>query len=173
MAAVLMTVLVGASSSDIARADDPDFSNVPDILNGRRHLLRVDDLALAGAWNPNGDALGALLQTSDSTITQATSSHLNAKPGLGTGDCIGSNQLNSVAAGGRMFNLGHDVVLSAVAVNDTLKGVFCQAVAFLDPDSLPIQADNPGVFGLDFSGVITQVYAVVADFTGMGTMRWS
>jgi hypothetical protein len=149
----------------------PCFSDVPDILHGERHLLRIDDLVVTGVWNPNTQALGALLPTSNTTITQATSSRLNVSIG---GTCASSPETvdslsNAVAVGGRMFNLDHDVVLSAVAQNNRTNPNFepnCDVVVFADPDGLPV----PAIFvpsGFAYSA-ITQLYAAVADFTGDG-----
>ena len=47
---VILAALLGVAvcASPTAFADDPDFSNVTDILNGQRYLLHTDDLMLTG-----------------------------------------------------------------------------------------------------------------------------
>jgi hypothetical protein len=68
---------------------EPDYSNVDDILNGRRHLLRTDDLAVTSS---NGDFY---LTTADSLVTNIV--FINA---LGA---------SAVIRNGRLFNLPYDV----------------------------------------------------------------
>src|SRR5262245_47622031 len=50
------------------------FTNVSDILNGQRHLLRTDDLLIAGQFGRV--FAGAILETSNSTVTASTASSL-------------------------------------------------------------------------------------------------
>src|SRR5437867_3918615 len=50
------------------------FTDVTDILNGQRHLLRVDDLVIAGQFGST--FAGAILNTANSTITAARASSL-------------------------------------------------------------------------------------------------
>ena len=45
MAIMFMMLLASVGSGGLAWAADPDFTKVTDILNGRQHLLRTDDLA--------------------------------------------------------------------------------------------------------------------------------
>ena len=67
MAMMFMMVLARVFSGGPAQAADPDFTNVPDILNGWRQLLRTDDLALIRRTQTG--ASGSLLLTDNSHIT--------------------------------------------------------------------------------------------------------
>jgi hypothetical protein len=80
-----------AASPQATPTPTPDYSNVDDILNGRRHLLRTDDLAVASS---NGDFY---LTTADSLVTNIV--FINA---LGA---------SAVIRNGRLFNLPYDVPL--------------------------------------------------------------
>lgn len=81
-------------------AGTPDYSNVNDILSGRRLLLRTDDLAVFAMGTGNT----SILQTTDSSITDATNS-------FSTGvDSIQSSATQT----GRMFNLSADVIVNFV-----------------------------------------------------------
>src|SRR5262245_15954141 len=67
-ATALIAILPGPPA--IAQLDpcvpgQPCFTNVSDILNGQRHLLRTDDLLIAGQFGGDGGVFaGALLDTS-------------------------------------------------------------------------------------------------------------
>ena len=52
------------------------FTDVGDILNGQRHLLRTDDLLIAGQFG--SVFAGAILDTSNSTVTTSAASSLPA-----------------------------------------------------------------------------------------------
>jgi hypothetical protein len=78
-----------AASPQATPTPTPDYSNVDDILNGRRHLLRTDDLAVTSS---NGDFY---LTTADSLVTNIV--FINA---LGA---------SAVIRNGRLFNLPYDV----------------------------------------------------------------
>ena len=58
VATLLMTVLAGGLFGDTARAADPNFSQVTDILGGQRHLLRDDDLVFGEVPNFTRFVLG-------------------------------------------------------------------------------------------------------------------
>jgi hypothetical protein len=87
-------------------ASQPCFKDNDDMLNGRRHLLRTDDL-IVGIGTPGvGERhFSELLFTENSTIV--------AKSELGpfqlTGDLSGT-----VVAGARLFDTPHDVAVSVV-----------------------------------------------------------
>jgi hypothetical protein len=50
MVTMLMTILATVLSGGLVGAADPDFTNVTDILNGRRHLLCNDDLVVTATF---------------------------------------------------------------------------------------------------------------------------
>src|SRR5262249_61949703 len=79
------------------------FTNVSDILNGQRHLLRTDDLLIAGQFG--GVFAGARLDTSNSTVTASAASSL-------TGDNACTWGSFRAAASARMVNLNLDVTIS-------------------------------------------------------------
>ena len=58
-------VLASALSGGLARAADPDFTHVTDILGGQRHLLRTDDLFIAGVIEGSGGVVAAGAGSSD------------------------------------------------------------------------------------------------------------
>lgn len=135
-------------------AGEPCFTNVSDILDGRRHLLRTDDLVIAGQF---GDlSAGAILNTNDSTVVfQALSSFLVVNPSS-----------NPTVARARLFDLDHDNAVSAVCAPPIASP--CQLLLFIDPDEglpkgLPIDTDFGSIFGFGF-----ELFSAAADFTGDG-----
>ena len=100
-AGIALALLVGVLSGGSAGAQ-PDFTNVTDILNGRRHLLRTDDLVVA--YQAGSGVLGNLLLTDTSQITSNTASSL---------DVSGSVSTPTVTAA-RPFDTPYDVAVSAV-----------------------------------------------------------
>ena len=100
-AGVVLALLVGVLGGGPAGAQ-PDFTNVTDILYGRRHLLRTDDLVVA--YQAGGEVLGNLLLTDTSQITSNTASSL---------DVLGNLTAPTVTAA-RMFDTPYDVAVSAV-----------------------------------------------------------
>jgi hypothetical protein len=158
-AAVLMTLLVVAPHSDVAHAADPDFTNVTDILGGQRHLLRDDDLIVfhnfcGFSCTPSS----FVLQTSDSTITQAVRSDAPWEPPLG-GSVPG---LDTALAVGHMFDLPNDMV-AAVGTQDN-NGTLSLSYYIYDP----VQGTNVSgtvPTGLPYGDVD---FVGMADFTGDG-----
>jgi hypothetical protein len=100
-AAVLLNAVV-LSRPAPAQAD-PDFGDVDDILHGRRHMLRTDDLVV-------GYRLGrSLLLTQESTITNANARTL----------ADGTNKFTwPTVVGARMFDMPSDVAVTLVEDND-------------------------------------------------------
>ena len=137
------------------------FTDVTDILNGQRHLLRVDDLVVAGQFGST--FAGAILNTANSTITAARASSL---AGLANG-CPGA--LPALASA-RMFNLNHDVTLSASGSCSSGITVVFQLSAYVDPDAdLPKPYTMQTSFGdASAPGFPFRILSVVADFTGDG-----
>jgi hypothetical protein len=135
------------------------FTDVTDILNGQRHLLRVDDLVVAGQFGST--FAGAILNTANSTITAARHRAWRALPMRAKG--------RSALASARMFNLNHDVTLSA-------SGAVPQALPLSSsypPMSIPTRTYQPYTmqtnFGdTSFPGFPFRILSVVADFTGDG-----
>ncbi|MDQ3649663.1 MAG: VCBS repeat-containing protein, partial [Acidobacteriota bacterium] len=87
-------------------AGTPDYSKVDDILNGRRHLLRTDDLAFIVADTGNFK----ILQTTDSAISHESGFIFGSTP----------PQSSSATQIGRMFNLSADVVVTLFGVSPTI-----------------------------------------------------
>jgi hypothetical protein len=138
------------------------FTNVTDILNGQRHLLRVDDLVIAGQF---GNAYaGAILNTSNSAITASRASSLAGNIGLPGDLCPEGVFTTTVSA--RMFNLNHDVTLSAACVPQAFP---YQLSVYVDPDpSLPKGLPISTSFGAGFVPSGFQLLSTAADFTGDG-----
>jgi hypothetical protein len=141
-------ILASLPSDRLAWAADPDFGNVTDILGGQRHLLRDDDLIVFHNFcgflcTPSS----FVLQTSDSTVTQAVRSDAPWDPPL-TGTFPG---LDTALAVGRMFNLPNDVV--AIVGTQDNNGTFILSYYIYDP-----------AHGTNLSGAIPR-----ASRTGMST----
>lgn len=138
------------AAPDPCIAGEPCFTNVTDILNGRRHLLRTDDLAFAGAFQVGGaGGAGAILQTSNSSIT--STSFTNFEPNITS---LGSNP---TIANARMFDLDHDVVVSTV---------FYPSGGFLDLFlDLAVTSPEPSSF-FGGTGRNSLLLSATADFAG-------
>jgi hypothetical protein len=99
----LLLALSGAVSSvRPARAQtDPDFSNVSDVLQGRRRLLPVDDLIVTSPTGSGGAVNNVVLPTSNSSIGTPVSYPITSAsvPSFSTGV-------------GRMLNLPRDIIFT-------------------------------------------------------------
>lgn len=132
-------------------AGEPCFTNVSDILNGRRHLLRTDDLVIAGQFgNLNG---GAILNTNDSKVVSQAGSSFS----------ISAPSCNPTLARARLFNLDHDNAVSAVCAPNSFPYLLS---LFIDPDEglpkgLPIGTNFGSIGGFS-------LFSAAADFTGDG-----
>jgi hypothetical protein len=172
VAGVALAVLVGvlggdpeawaqAAGPDPCRAGQPCFTDVTDILNGRRHLLRKDDLAVAYQVGPLGDesvSLASRLLTDTSTITSNTPSSFGTN----------GNNSNPVVIGGRLFDTPDDVAVSAVlaaglqwfidgATGGIAEGALVHATG--DPRLLAAAADFTG------DGYDDLIFFAAADFS--------
>jgi hypothetical protein len=89
---------------------DPDFGKIDDVLQGRRNLLRNDDLVILGNTCQTSRSScyvrKALLQTADSKVvkTEASSMLTGSYP-----------RSNGALALGRFFNVPNDVIVTVVA----------------------------------------------------------
>ncbi len=72
-AAIAVPVLLAAIFSAGARAQAPDYSNVDDFLNGKRTLLSIEDVVIAGTAPP---AANGTVELNSFTLT-STNSQLN------------------------------------------------------------------------------------------------
>src|SRR5262249_43972880 len=139
------------------------FTNVSDILNGQRHLLRTDDLLIAGQFG--GVFAGARLDTSNSTVIASAASSLT-----GNNDgCLEFSPTFRTAASARMFSLNHDVTMS-VACAEGISA--CRLSLYFDPAPdlpkgmlLDTSFGNGGLHGGSFT---FQLFSTAADFTGDG-----
>src|SRR2546430_12396413 len=100
------------------------FTNVSDILNGQRHLLRTDDLLIAGQFG--GVFAGATLDTTNSTVTASAASSLTGNNNA----CPDFSPTFRTAASARMFNLDHDVTMSVACAGGFPYGLSL----YFDPD---------------------------------------
>jgi hypothetical protein len=110
VAALALALLVGALRGGPAGAQ-PDFTDVADILNGRRHLLRTDDLVVNFYVNFEGvppSNEGDLLFTSTSQITSDTPTAMD------------SGVTTPTVTAARLFDTPYDVAVSAVFGNNNL-----------------------------------------------------
>ena len=137
------------------------FTNVKDILNGQRHLLRTDDLLVTGLFG--NSFAGAILSTTNSAVSASRASSL----GGSIDPHLDNPPILKTAAGARMFNLNHDVTLS-VACAQAQQGCANGTLSlFLDPDAnLPKGLPLNTLFGAQFQP--NQILSTTADFTGDG-----
>jgi hypothetical protein len=134
------------------------FTDVADILNGQRHLLRTDDLLIGGLFGSSFS--GAILDTTNSAVTAAAKSSLAGN----NSQCVDFTPTFRTAASARMFNMNHDVTMSV-----SCWGGFPYTLAlYFDPDpELPKPLYVNTNFG-DREDNGFQLMSVVADFTGDG-----
>jgi hypothetical protein len=164
--ALLLAFCGGTQAADPPPA--PDFSNVTDILNGARFLLRDDDLlTLSVEPQSSGPGEQALVRSFFTSQGNVTSS----------GGPLVANQIDHASqvsgysasmAMGRMFDLGRDfgVVLAPSSFGGATQAFW--AVTLTDTNLVP-NATIARV-GLDFGGPTSASGAKVlaADFTGDG-----
>jgi hypothetical protein len=146
---LLLALWAGVPGDRLTWAADPDFSNVSDILNGRRHLLRTDDLVFGyqGAFG--------LFPTQDSAIV---SGDVNLQV---LND--GSDRYSQPAVvGARLFNIASDVAVTLVEDrnNDLLQWRLDTSSATVASGTvgLPVNLPDPASF----------LSVVAGDFTGDG-----
>jgi hypothetical protein len=125
----------------------PDFTHVTDILNGRRHLLRTDDLVVGigapGVISPGQNSGRKILFTEDSKLSDRGFRGFNV---------IG-NFSAPVVAGARMFDTPYDVAVTAVYERQTHQLYWFldvpPALGILGPSGvtpLPPVVQDPGSF---------------------------
>ena len=148
LAGIALALLVGVLSGSPTSAD-PDYTQVNDILGGRQHLLRTDDLVIAYTA---GGPKGALQLYSNSQITSASSTILVPDPGNTLSD--------PVVTAARMFNTPYDVAVTLVYHRpqqqllwrlDTSAGTVASDTVFLTA-SLPDPNSFLSVVAGDFTG---------------------
>jgi hypothetical protein len=159
VAGMTMMALLGALTGSLVWAADPDFSNVSDILGGKRYLLRQDDLVFTSTQIGTDQH-----QTAVATLysTNSTLAFRQTVPWGVAGGGVNYAQANSRTAVGRMFDLPNDVVAT-----------------FAQPDSsnpTGVNVYDPGTGTVSFSRlsydslqpVDSTDAAVMADFNGDG-----
>ena len=108
---VALLIALGLSSVNPAPAQaqsGPDFSNVDDILNGTRYLLRIDDIVFGyqGAFG--------LFTSQDSTLTRSNDMLFSLNDG--------TNRYSQPAVvGARLFNTASDVAVTLVYDRDNVR----------------------------------------------------
>ena len=109
----LVTVM-GVLKSSSVLADDPDFTNITDVLSGKRQLLRVDDLAVVADLQPRPS-----VQVTNAVVLQTDNAKI-VKPLLPDtpGGAVGGYGPPSRVAMGRVFNLANDVVAIALGFSE-------------------------------------------------------
>ncbi len=134
------------------------FTNVSDILNGQRHLLRTDDLLIAGQFG--AVFAGAILDTSNSAVSASAASSLAGNNNA----CLDFTPTFRTAVSARMFNLNHDVTMSVACVLEDFPYTLS---LYFDPDpDLPKPLFVQTGFGSQSGNF--QLLSTVADFTGDG-----
>ncbi|MEP7037588.1 MAG: hypothetical protein ABI891_04535, partial [Acidobacteriota bacterium] len=107
-----------------APSGEPDYTNVDDILDGRRSLLRSDDLTLVGRSNSDDNLDFRVLKTSNSEITDVSPRFIPPAIAPGRVDSL-STQM------GRMFAFEADVM--ATAYTNTSAGRRIMGVSIYSP----------------------------------------
>ena len=121
LAGMTMMALLGAFTGGLVRAADPDFSNVTDILGGKKYLLRQDDLVFTSTQiggPPAATAIAPLYSTSSTVSFNGTT----VPWGVSGGGANGA-QGNFRTAVGRMFNLPNHVVATFAELDVPVLGV--------------------------------------------------
>lgn len=135
LVAAILTVALGAVP---ALAQSPDFTDVDDILEGRRVLVDVADL-LAVEPHPNGSGSSTtpsrlVLYTDDGKIVSETASSDGVRNCEPSNSCI--NPFPQQERIVRLFSLPHEVKVAAVATANAT-GTDCQG-----PNNLAIRVDD-------------------------------
>ncbi len=158
-ASVGETKLAGQLGGTPAQGADPDFSNVSDILGGKKYLLRQDDLVFTSTQIETSQH-----QTAVATLYSANST-LAFKETVPWGVVGGVNyaQGNSRTAVGRMFSLPNDVVATFTQPGDPTPAAGANVY---DPGTGTANFTS-GPYG-GFQVVDSVDAAVMADFTGDG-----
>ena len=159
VAGMTMMALLGAFTGGLVWAADPDFSNVSDILGGKKYLLRQDDLVFTSTQVGTSQH-----QTAMATLYSANSTlaFRQTVPWGVAGGGVNYAQGNSRTAVGRMFNLPNDVVATFTQpdnVNPTGVNVYDPGTGTVSFSRLPYNSFQP---------VDSTDAAVLADFTGDG-----
>lgn len=124
----------------------PDYSKVDDILSGRRHVLRTDDVVINA--NLSSDFVRQYtLQTADSQPTNVSDDTLLDTSTLGF---VGPKL-------GRMFNMSTDVSVSAAYANDNIDVIVASGGLTIQKGLVPLTVNVDSVAALE-----------LADFTGDG-----
>jgi hypothetical protein len=151
-----------------ARAQEPDYSDTPDILNGQRNMLRADDLALvyqdvAAAAPYTNTVYTNILLTQNSQVAQAQFFTATATSGV----ALPGTEVQ--AAIGRMFNQATDITaVAAVEANVPNNGGVALFVTFFDVANNRSQRVLLGSANPAFGGSATPLSVLMADFTGDG-----
>jgi hypothetical protein len=131
-----------------ANADGPDFSNVNDILNGRRTLLPMDDIVVT-LQPPNNPVSVYINQTRFSGFGDQVSYEVTQGPD------------SFVTRVGRMFYTPYDVTATFTTGALTLNYFFEDQ--FYIGEQFPLSANAP----------VNQDQLAIADFTGDGLMDFA
>jgi len=157
-AALVATVLSGGSASA-----QPDYTNVADILHGRRHLLRTDDLVVAYNVAANEDE-GNLLLTSKGAVSSVLESTFGV-----AGLTFGTASYPTVTAA-RMFRTPYDVAVSAAVASQGVNSTLAYSFDATPNDGSPaLQVLDTLLTGIATDGTGPPVlYSAAGDFTGDG-----
>src|SRR5262245_31588616 len=145
---ITLVTLLGGLRAGVGEAADPDFSTVSDVLDGRRFLLRSDDLVA-------GQIAGFR------TVTLLTSGLRVASQSIATivtGPCGGQAPQPPPfrTRVGRLFSLDHDVVVSLAPLSTAGPGcVGTPNMAFYVQD--PRNAANDSQTSIAISPNATQI----------------
>lgn len=138
IAPALLAACAWASTPRLAHAQsDPDFTNVSDILQGRRILLPVDDLVVSSQPGASTSGVGnIILQTTDSQIASQIPYPITGSP------------VPAFATGvGRMFNRPRDIIFTVTEAGANVRD---QGVT---DQGFPISQSHPvGLVMADLNG---------------------
>ncbi|MGH8499385.1 MAG: hypothetical protein ACRERV_11355 [Methylococcales bacterium] len=147
IAITLLSALAFLSNSRPAFADDPNFSNVDDILHGRRRIFPVDDLVVTSS-GPKNPVNATIVRTENGSFGALNRYDITARE-------------DSFATGvGRMFNSPRDVVVTITT--GQIK------ISDQDPNSATYHA-----FPLNVNATPNLNQFPMADFTGDGFMDFA
>lgn len=162
----LLSLLLWLALPPAIHAQEPDFSDTPDILHGATNLLRDDDVVVAAGVQTAGPPVNYLVSTSylltqDSSISQ-TPTYNNGQTMQGL-----LPDPTAYAAAGRMYDWLNDVAVTvAIANGPTPDQAFVLAATFYNRQTLDIFSQS--IVTASTPGPVTPQSVVMADFTGDG-----
>ena len=165
LSALLLAIAFLALLGRTTHAQDPDYSNTPDILHGQNYLQQTDDLVVVQSNQPSqvqSDLYVYRMLTANGAVTtvEAISSTVNMSEVV---------EYEASTAVGRMFNLPNDVVAVLAADEAGPPDAVPLNLTITDPATGKSIKQQIAVIDVTVNGPLTFLNKMVmADFTGDG-----